>query len=77
MIVDVVVYVKKGDSYSLKCGHEGRVIWINEKSKTIGVSGVKRSCRSCGKKTSGNWTPTVYLIQFNDEVIQFNDEEHE
>ena len=59
--------LKVGDRYKLDCGHEGRVIWVSGDRKTTGVAGVKRSCRSCGKKTSGDWTRTVYLIQFNDE----------
>jgi hypothetical protein len=58
---------KIGDKYNLECSHDGRIIWINENTNHIGVSGVRRSCRNCGKKTSGNWTPTVYLIQVNDK----------
>ena len=59
--------LKVGDGYRLDCGHEGRVVWVSEDNKIIGVAGVNGSCRSCGKKSSGNWTPTVYLIRFNDE----------
>ena len=59
--------LKVGDGYRLDCGHEGRVVWISEDRKTIGVTGVNESCRSCGKTTSSNWTPTVYFIRFNDE----------
>ncbi len=54
--------LKKGDHYKLKCGHEGRVIWINSDETVFGVRGSNRSCQSCGKKTSGGWVPTVYLI---------------
>jgi hypothetical protein len=55
-------HLTKGDRYMLECGHEGRIVWVSENSEIIGVSGVRRSCRTCGKKTSGNWSPYVYLI---------------
>jgi NMD protein affecting ribosome stability and mRNA decay len=54
--------LKKGDHYKLKCGHEGRVIWVSSNETVFGVRGSNRSCQSCGKKTSGGWVPTVYLI---------------
>ena len=54
--------MKKGDHYQLECGHEGRVIWINSNETVYGIRGSSRSCQSCGKKTSGGWVPTVYLI---------------
>ncbi|UCH37657.1 MAG: hypothetical protein JSV76_00280 [Candidatus Bathyarchaeota archaeon] len=57
---------KKGDRYQLECGHEGRVVWINDNEDTMAVAGTRRSCRDCGKKTTGNWTPTVYLLQLNE-----------
>ena len=58
--------LKVGDRYILECGHEGRVVLVSEDRKIIGVAGVKRSCQMCGKKTTDGWTPTIYLIQFND-----------
>jgi len=55
--------LRVGDRYRLNCGHEGRIVWVSEDRKTIGVVGVNGSCRSCGKKSSGGWTPTVHLMQ--------------
>ncbi|MHA2428600.1 MAG: hypothetical protein ACXADB_11305 [Candidatus Hermodarchaeia archaeon] len=54
---------KTGDKYQLECGHHGRIVWVSENKDVMAVAGVRRSCRSCGKKTSGNWTPTAYLMQ--------------
>jgi NMD protein affecting ribosome stability and mRNA decay len=61
--VPKVTTFEKGGKYRLSCNHEGRIVWISEDEQTIGVSGVRRSCQNCGKKTSGNWTPTVYLMR--------------
>ena len=54
--------VKEGDKFTLKCGHEGRVVWVSSDGKSFGVQGVRRSCKDCGKGSSGSWTPTVYLF---------------
>lgn len=54
--------MQKGDHYQLKCGHEGRVIWVSSNETVYGVRGSSRSCQSCGKKTSGGWVPTIHLI---------------
>jgi hypothetical protein len=55
--------VKRGDKYTLQCGHRGTVIWVNEDGGTIAVRGVRRSCSDCGKGANTSWTPSVYLIQ--------------
>lgn len=55
--------MKIGDRYSLPCGHEGKVIWINMDETAFCVQGTKRSCLRCGKKSVGTWTPTVYSIE--------------
>ena len=54
--------IKTGDKFTLKCGHEGRVVWVSSDGKSLCVQGVRGSCRTCGKKSSGSWTPTVYLF---------------
>ena len=59
---DLHLELKIGDRYKLECGHEGRVVWVSNDYKTIGVAGVRRSCSVCGKKSTGNWSPNVYLI---------------
>jgi hypothetical protein len=55
--------MKKGDRYSLPCGHDGKVIWVNPDETSFCVQGTKRSCQLCGKKSVGTWTPTVYTIE--------------
>lgn len=47
--------------YKLNCGHLGNLIWWNNNGM-IAVRGTNRSCRDCGKKGSGEWTATVYII---------------
>ena len=64
---DDLVDMKKGDRFTLECGHKGRVVWVSPDRKTVGVRGVSRRCRVCGKRSSGGWVPTVYLISI-DEV---------
>ena len=54
--------MKYGDTVLLKCGHEGKVIWVSSDGEKIGVRGVKRSCKTCGKKTSSSWSPNVYIV---------------
>ena len=56
------ISINKGDKFTLKCGHEGRVVWVSPDRKSLCVQGVRRSCRTCGKKSSGSWTPTTYLF---------------
>lgn len=58
--------MKKGDRFRLKCGHEGKVVWVSSDGKSFGVQGVRRGCSICGKGSSSAWTPTVYLF-FVDE----------
>jgi hypothetical protein len=48
-----------GDRVPLRCGHQGRVVWISEDATTIAVKGTQRSCPTCYKN---NKNPTVYLI---------------
>jgi hypothetical protein len=55
--------LKVGDRYQLNCGHEGKVVWISPDEQSFAVQGRRRSCTSCGKKSSGAWTPTVYTFQ--------------
>ena len=62
-----VIDLKYGDIFKLECNHEGKVIWISSDGNTIGVRGVRRSCRTCGKKSAGSWTPCVYIFSL-DEV---------
>jgi hypothetical protein len=62
------VAAKKGDHVQLECGHEGRVIWLSADHKTIGVRGVSRRCRVCGKHSTGGWVPTCYLISISNGV---------
>ena len=50
----------KYEQFKLKCGHLGNIIW--EDNGLIAVRGTDRSCRDCGKKGAGEWTPTVYII---------------
>jgi hypothetical protein len=54
--------MQKGEHFKLECGHEGRIIWVSSNKTVFGVRGSNRSCQSCGKKTSGGWVPTIYLI---------------
>ena len=54
--------VKEGDRFTLKCDHEGRVVWVSSDGKTFSVQGVRRNCKNCGKGSPGSWTPTVYLF---------------
>ncbi len=54
---------QKYEKFKLKCGHLGNIIWSN--NGTIAVRGTKRSCRDCGKKGKGEWTPTVYIIDIS------------
>jgi hypothetical protein len=58
--------MKKGDLFTLECNHEGRIIWFSTDKKVFGVRGSSRSCQSCGKKTSGGWVPTIYLISIDE-----------
>jgi hypothetical protein len=62
--------LKVGDRYQLACGHEGRVVWISHNGDTFAVRGVTRSCRTCGKRTSGAWSPTVYLLSGDERAEQ-------
>ena len=57
--------MKYGDNFKLECGHDGKVIWMSPDNKTIGVRGVRRSCRICGKKSAGSWTPNVYIFELD------------
>ena len=59
--------LKLGDKFKLKCGHEGRVVWVNEDRNVIGVVGARKICKVCWKRTATNRTPNVYLISM-DEV---------
>jgi hypothetical protein len=61
------VNLKKGDLFTLKCGHKGRVIWINSDEKFFCVQGTSRSCSACGKKVSGGWVPFVHIISTDEE----------
>jgi hypothetical protein len=63
---DDLVDMEKGDRFTLECGHEGRIIWVSPDKKVFGVRGSNRSCRFCGKKTSGGWVPTVYMISIDE-----------
>ena len=54
--------VKVGDRFTLKCGHEGRVVFVSSDGKSFGVRGVKTNCHTCGKGSAGAWAPTVYLF---------------
>ena len=56
------IQINKGDKFTLKCGHEGQVVWVSSDEKTFSVKGVRRSCKNCGKGASGSWTPTFYLF---------------
>ena len=58
--------VKKGDRYTLVCGHSGLVVWISVDHGMICIKGVNRSCRVCGKKSSGSWVPTYHLVPIDD-----------
>ena len=62
--------IKMDDKFTLNCGHEGRVVRINPDGKSFWVQGVRGSCKNCGKRSSGSWTPTVYLFSYteNQEV---------
>ena len=62
--------MKVGDRYRLACGHEGRVVWISPTMDRFAVKGVKRSCRTCGKRTSGEWSPSVYLLSGDERAAQ-------
>ena len=35
--------VKEGDMFTLKCGHEGRVVWVSSDGKSFSVQGVRRA----------------------------------
>lgn len=61
---------KVGDRYRLACGHEGRVVWISPKGDTFAVKGAKRTCHFCGKRTSGDWSPSVYLLSGDERADQ-------
>ena len=56
------ISINEGDKFLLKCGHEGRVVWVSSDRKSFSVQGVRRRCRNCGKGSPGSWTPTVYLF---------------
>jgi hypothetical protein len=58
--------IKQGDKVKLSCGHEGKVVWVEQDEGVIAVRGVSRSCRYCGKKSMGVWVPTVHLITLRD-----------
>lgn len=58
--------LKFGDAFALECNHEGKVIWVGSDGNTIGVRGVRRSCRICGKKSAGSWTPNVYIFTLDE-----------
>ena len=62
--------LKVSARYRLECGHEGRVVWISPTGDTFAVKGVTRSCRICGKRTSGEWSPSVYLFSRNERTAQ-------
>lgn len=61
-----MINLKHGDTFRLECGHEGKVIWISSDGKRIGVRGVRRSCRTCGKKSAGSWSPNVYIVSLDE-----------
>ena len=58
--------IKTGDKFTLKCGHEGRVVWVSSDGKSFGVQGVRGSCKTCGKGSSDSWTATVSLFSHKD-----------
>ena len=59
--------LKFGDIFKLECNHDGKVIWISSDGNTIGVRDVRRSCRTCGKKSAGSWTPNVYIFSLDED----------
>ena len=63
------VFLKIGNKFTLECNHEGKIVWISPDEESFCVRGVNRSCRVCGKKSSGGWVPFVYLIS-TDEVAE-------
>jgi len=58
--------LKSGDKYKLECGHDGKIIWISSDQRSIGVRGIRKSCNTCGKKSTGTWSPNVYIFTIND-----------
>ena len=65
--LDDLADVKKGDRYTLKCGHSGRIVWVSSDREMICVRGVNRRCQVCGNKSSGGWVPIYYLITIDDK----------
>jgi hypothetical protein len=51
--------MKRGDRVPLRCGHQGRVVWISDDDATVAVRGSRRSCPGCYKNRVN---PTVFLI---------------
>ncbi len=61
--------MKYGDNFELECNHEGKVIWISSDGNTFGVRGVRRSCRTCFKGSTGNYTPYVYIFGLDEAEL--------
>jgi hypothetical protein len=67
-----------GDRVPLSCGHQGRVIWINEDDATMGRQGSSGRCAICGKGSKDRRTQTTYPpptsnlkpIRYDDRRIQ-------
>ena len=56
------ILINEGDKFTLKCGHQGQVVWVSSDGKSFSVQGVRGSCKNCGKGSSGSWSPTVYIF---------------
>jgi hypothetical protein len=54
--------LKKGDKFTLECGHKGRVVWIALDRRAYSVKGTRRGCMICGKNSSSGWVPLVYIL---------------
>lgn len=57
---------KKGDRYTLECGHNGRIVWVSSDRGMLCVRGENRRCQLCGKKSSSGWVPTYHLIPIDE-----------
>jgi len=56
--------VSLGDHCTLRCGHEGRIVWISSDGDTLAVKAHTGAHSCCNRKThNGLWNPTIYLVK--------------
>ena len=62
------IFKSGGETMNLSCGHKGVEIWRSEDGKTIGLQGTVNRCSVCMGYNKNGWaSPTVYLIQVEEE----------